>query len=113
MSAPQLTPDQAKFILGWSMPTLKSEHQTTRRVIEAIPVDKGDYRPDPISKTALELAWLIVAAEKRFFSGIVAGAVCFSPYPPPEAIPPSSGVCQWVCDRLCPHLYKHSTAPGG
>jgi hypothetical protein len=42
MSSAQLTPDQAKFILGLALPTLKTEHQTTNRVIEAIPLDKGD-----------------------------------------------------------------------
>jgi hypothetical protein len=46
MSSLQLTPDQAKFILDTWLPTLKSEHETTKRVIEAIPLDKGDYRPD-------------------------------------------------------------------
>ena len=56
MSSPQLTPDQAKFVLGAALPTLKNEHQTTKRVIEAIPLDKGDYRPDAVSKTALEVA---------------------------------------------------------
>ena len=68
----QLTPDQAQLLLGLALPTLKNEQQTTKRVIEAIPLDKGDYRPDAISKTALELAWHIVAAEKRFFGGISA-----------------------------------------
>ena len=68
MTTPQLTPDQAKFVLDRAIPTLKTEHETTKRVIEAIPLDKGDYRPDAISKSALELAWHIVAAEQRFFA---------------------------------------------
>ena len=46
MSSPQLTPDQAEFMRDRALPTLKTEHQTTKRVIEAIPLDKGDYRPD-------------------------------------------------------------------
>ncbi len=34
----QLTPDQAKFALVMALPALKSEHQTTKRVIgEALP----------------------------------------------------------------------------
>ena len=81
MSSPQLTPDQAKFILGMALPALKNEHQTTRRVIEAIPLDRGEYRPDAVSKTALELAWHIAASEQRFFSGIPLGAFDFSPIP--------------------------------
>jgi len=92
MSTSQVTPDQAKFMLNWSLPSLKNEHQTTKRVIEAIPVDKGDYRPDSICKTALELAWHIVASEKRFLGGIAAGAFDFTPMPRPESIKNSAGI---------------------
>jgi len=46
-------------------PNIKTEHATTRRVIEAIPLDKGDYRPDPVSKSALELAWQARMATKE------------------------------------------------
>jgi hypothetical protein len=97
----QLTPDQAKFVLAMALPTLKSEHQTTKRVIAAIPLDKGDYRPDAVSKSALELAWHIVAAEKRFLSGIPAGAFDFgrtrSQIPlalPPGLMRPSLRICK-------------------
>ena len=92
----QLTPDQAKFVLAMALPTLKSEHQTTKRVIEAIPLDKGDYRPDAVSKSALELAWHIVAAEKRFFNGIPAGAFDFTPIHRPELDHKLCGHCRLV-----------------
>lgn len=95
MSSSQLTADQAKFILGMALPTLKMEHQTTKRVIEAIPPDKGDYRPDAVSRTALELAWHIVAAEKRFLTGIAAGAFDFTPIHRPESITTSAGIAAW------------------
>ncbi len=71
------------------------EHATTMRVIEAIPLDKGDYRPDPVSKTALELAWHIVAAEKRFLSGICTGAFDFTPMNRPESIRNSAQIAAW------------------
>ena len=107
MSSSPLTPDQAKFVLALALPTLKSEHQTTKRVIEAIPLDKGDYRPDAVSKTALELAWHIVASEKRFFSGIPVGAFDFSPFTgrtrsqTPPALPPG-------LMRPSPRIYRSS-----
>ena len=106
MPSPQLTPDQAKLILAAALPTLKSEHQTTRRVIEAIPLDKGDYRPDPVSKTALELAWHIVAAEKRFLSGIPVGAFDFSPIHRPESITNSAGIAAWFEESFAANLQK-------
>ncbi len=105
-TSPQLTPDQAKFILDTSLPTLRSEHQITKRVIEAIPLDKGDYRPDPVSKTALELAWHIVAAEKRFLSGIPAGAFDFSPIHRPESIKNSAGIATWFDETFAANLEK-------
>src|SRR6476661_10195917 len=106
MSSPQLAPDQAKFVLSTALPTLKNEHQTTRRVIEAIPLDKGDYRPDAVSKTALELAWHIVASEHRFFSGIPVGAFDFSPIPQPESITNSAGIAAWFEESFAGNLRK-------
>ena len=82
----QITNEQARLLLITTIPALKNEHQTTRRVIEAIPTENSDYRPDPACKTAIELAWHIVAAEKRFFSAVVAGAFDFTPLPRPENV---------------------------
>jgi uncharacterized damage-inducible protein DinB len=94
--SPQITPDQAKFLLGSSLPTFKTEHTTTKRVIEAVPLDKGDYRPDAVSKSALELAWHISAAEKRFLSGICTGAFDFSPIHRPDSIRNSAQIASWL-----------------
>jgi len=67
---PTMQPEQATFFLQVvGLPALQNEHPVTKRVIEAIPLDKGDYRPEPVAKSALELAWHIVAAEQRFLSG--------------------------------------------
>jgi uncharacterized damage-inducible protein DinB len=112
MSSSQITPDQAKFILGLALPTLKTEHQTTKRVIEAIPLDKGDYRPDAISKTALELAWHIVAAEKRFLGGIPAGVLDFNPIHRPESVANSAGIAAWFDETFAANLQKLEGASG-
>ena len=45
------------------------------------PLDKGDYRPDEISKSALDLAWHIVATEMLFTEAVPAGGFDFSPRP--------------------------------
>lgn len=106
MTSPQLTPDQAKFVLGLALPMLKKEHETTRRVIEAIPLDQGNYRPDAISKTALELAWHIAATEQRFFSAISGGAFDFSPIPRPDTITNSAGISAWFDESFAANLRK-------
>jgi hypothetical protein len=56
-----LQPEQALFLREGALRSLKTEQPITQRVIEAIPIGKGDYRPDDIGKTAMELAWHIVA----------------------------------------------------
>jgi uncharacterized damage-inducible protein DinB len=52
--------------------TLKREHETTRRVIEAFPADQPDFKPHPRSNSAKQLLWtfaieegLIIAALKN------------------------------------------------
>ena len=91
----QITPDQAKFLLAVTLPNIKTEHATTKRVIEAIPLDKGDYRPEPVAKSGLELAWHIVAAEKRFLAGICTGKFDFTPINRPDSIKNSAQIAAW------------------
>jgi uncharacterized damage-inducible protein DinB len=56
-----------------ALPALKNEHRITRKIIEAIPADQGDYRPDPVSMSALDLAWHIASAENFFMDAVAAG----------------------------------------
>jgi uncharacterized damage-inducible protein DinB len=104
MSSPNFTPDQAKFVFALALPMLKAEHGTTKRVIEAIPSDKGDYRPDPVSKTALELAWHIVATEKRLLGGVCAGAFDFSPIPRPDTVRTPAEIVAWFDENFAANL---------
>ena len=76
------------------------------RVIQAIPLDKGDYRPDTVSKTALELAWHIAAAEKRFLSGICTGAFDFAPIHRPESIDDSAKIAAWFDETFRANLQQ-------
>jgi uncharacterized damage-inducible protein DinB len=87
--------DQANFLRSIFLPILEREHATTRRVIEAIPLEKGDYRPDAVSKSALELAWHIVAAEKRFLEGIADGGFNFAPINRPDSVRNAGDVARW------------------
>src|SRR5215831_11180367 len=77
------------------IPGLKDEHRITTGVIQAIPLDKGDYRPDQISKSAIDLAWHIVAAEMRFLEAIPAGEFDFTPKNRPVAVKNSADLLEW------------------
>lgn len=90
-----LPPDQAKFLSNVFLRALEREHPITRAVIEAIPLTKGDYRPDPVSKSALELAWHIVAAERRFLEGIANGGLDFNPFHRSESLQNSADIGRW------------------
>src|SRR3981081_1339622 len=106
-----ITPDQAAFLLQFTLPSVKSEHATTRSVIEAIP-GAGDYRPDQNSKTAIELAWHIVAAEHRFYSGIAAGAFDFAPIHRPENVKTPAQISQWYEESFNSNFEKLSRLSG-
>jgi uncharacterized damage-inducible protein DinB len=107
-----ISPENAAFLLQYSLPSVKNEHRSTRSVIEAIPQSHGDYRPDPYSKTAMELAWHIVAAEHRFYGGIVAGAFDFSPIHRPENVKTSTEIGQWYGESFAGSFEKLSALSG-
>lgn len=101
---PNLQPEQAMVALHMALPALQREHQTTRSVIEAIPVNNGDYKPEPVAKTALELAWHIVASEHRFYSGVAAGVLDFAPNHRPDHLKNSAGIAKFYADLLANDL---------
>ena len=103
----QLQPDQAALLLNAVyLPGLKNEQRLTKTVIDAIPPDKGDYCPDTISKSALELAWHIVATEMRFMEAVAAGAFDLSPRPRPDSVKNSADLSRWYADNFEPRFEK-------
>ena len=107
-----IQPEQAAFLLQLALPSAKNEHRTTRSVIEAIPPDKGDYRPDPISKSAMELAWHIVAAEHRFYSGIASGQFDFMPIHRSETVRTPADIGQWYGNSFSKNFERLSALHG-
>jgi len=100
-----LTPEQAVLILKvQALPALKAEHPVTKSVIAAIPADKGDYRPDPVTRSAIDLAWHIVAAENRFMEAVEAGKFDLTPRDRPETVRTGADVNAWWEDRFARHL---------
>jgi uncharacterized damage-inducible protein DinB len=62
-----------------------NEARTTRKVLERIP-DGADYRPDPKSRTAQEIAWQIVCEEKMIIEALESGKVEWAPAPMPATM---------------------------
>jgi len=79
---------------------LKREHAITRGVIEAIPRDKGDHRPDEVCKSAVDLAWHIVGAEHRFMDAVANGVFDFTNSGRPAELKTSADVAAWYADMF-------------
>ena len=63
----------------------EKESKTTSKVISRIP-DGSDYRPDPKSRTAAEIAWQIVCEEKMLIDALENGVAEWAPPPPPATM---------------------------
>jgi uncharacterized damage-inducible protein DinB len=99
MSRP-LTPDLAEFWLqDLLLGTLKNEHRTTKKILEAVPADKADYRPDPVSKSAMELVRHIAAAEIRFLETTI-NAEFSATRSLPESVKTPAEVAAWYSENF-------------
>jgi uncharacterized damage-inducible protein DinB len=72
--------DRALFTRFW-----ENESKTTRNVIARIP-EGSDYRPDPKSRTASEIAWQIACEEKMLIEALETGKAAWEPTPAPPTI---------------------------
>jgi uncharacterized damage-inducible protein DinB len=106
-----LQPEQATFLAHALLAGLRSEQPVTQRVIEAIPIDQGDYRPDAISKTALELAWHIANTERLFLDSVAAGGFDFTPFPKPAEISNSAQLGAWYAKMFEERAGRLSQVP--
>jgi len=64
----------------------KHEAVATRKVISRIPQEESDYRPDPKSRTAREIAWLLVLEERLLIDGLEKGVIDWRDEPTPATM---------------------------
>ena len=72
--------EQALFLKFWT-----DESKTTVKVLSRIP-EGSEYRPDPKSRTAKEIAWQIVCEEKMLFDALESGKAEWAPPPVPRTM---------------------------
>src|SRR5687767_5605448 len=72
--------EQSLFTKFWT-----DESKTTRNVLARIP-EGSDYRPDPKSRTAREIAWQIVCEEKMLIEALETGKAEWAPGPIPATM---------------------------
>jgi uncharacterized damage-inducible protein DinB len=90
-----LKPEQASLLLQTYLSALRAEQPVTQRIIEAIPAAKSDYKPDAVSKSALDLAWHVVGSEKMFLDGVLSGTFDFSAMGKPAEITTPEQMSAW------------------
>jgi len=83
-----MTSEQAKFLLDFTLPTLKQETATTAKVIAATPDAKLDYRPSERCMPAAELLWHIASSDVMFLDGILSGGFGKGPEKPEDVKTP-------------------------
>jgi len=111
MSRP-LTPEHAEFWLqDVLLGTMKNESRTTKKVLEAVPADKADYRPDPVSKSANELVRHIAAAEIRFMETTI-NAQFSTASALPESLKTPAEVATWYAEAFASNFDKLAQLKG-
>ena len=110
---PGMTAEQAMFLLhDVYMGTLKVESRTTRKILDAVPADKCEYRPDAISKSAIELARHIAAADNRFLETVINGVFDTNPAMIPESVKTPAQVAAWYEEQYSKNYEALSKVPG-
>ena len=78
--------EQAKFLAEHYARVLEQEVPTTAKVIAAVAQGNRDYKPDPKSRTAKEIAWQIVCEEKMIIDALESGKAEWAPPPMPATM---------------------------
>jgi uncharacterized damage-inducible protein DinB len=69
-----MTEETAKGLCDYLLPQLQHEYATTRKILAAVPAERGDYKPSERCMSGLELAAHIALAEAFFLKGVINGA---------------------------------------
>jgi uncharacterized damage-inducible protein DinB len=89
--------EQSLFVKFWT-----NESATTRNVLARIP-DGSDYRPDPKSRTAHQIAWQIVCEQRMIIDALESGTAKWAPPPVPatmkEVLETFDGQTEGIAER--------------
>lgn len=72
--------EKALFTKFWTQ-----ESKTTSKVLSRIP-ESSTYKPDPKSRTAMEIAWQVVCEERMIIEALETGKVAWNPPPMPKTM---------------------------
>ena len=109
-----MTAEQAVFLLqNVYMGPLKNESRTTKKVLESVPADKADFRPDSVSRSANELVRHIAAADNRFLETVINGVFDANPAMIPENVKTPQEIANWYEARFAKNFEALGKLNGG
>ncbi len=99
--------EQSRAVVDVLTRSIEQEAVATRKVISAVPNDNRDYKPDPKSRSAWELAVHLAMGDIWFADSILKGAFEWKgdPPTPPEMTDPRA-VASWHETHLTDRLAK-------
>lgn len=107
-----MTPDFLKSLCGVFVQGLQTEFPVTSKVLAAVPDQNHDYRPDPKSKTAIELAWHIAATDIWFINGIVGCNFQIAPPDMPADMKTGQQIAAWYDQEIAAGMPKIEAMTG-
>ena len=100
-----MTADQARLLCETMTGVIEQEAVATRKVVKAI--TNRDYKPDPKSRSAWELATHLATSDVWFADSILKGAFAWHGEPPlPAEMKDPAGVAKWHEQHLGDRLTK-------
>src|SRR5260370_24941817 len=97
----EMTGEQAVFLLqNIYLGTLKNGSRITKKIIEAVPAEKCEHRPDPTSRSAIELTRHIAAADRRFLETGINGAFDTNAGMLPVGVKTPAQLASWYGERV-------------
>jgi uncharacterized damage-inducible protein DinB len=94
-----MTPEQARLLLDFTLPTLKQETAITAKIIGATPNAHLDCRPTERCMPAAELLWHIASSDMMFLEGILSGTFGKSPEKPENVKTPEQ-ISAWYSHNM-------------
>jgi hypothetical protein len=107
-----MQPEQAKFLLGFLLPQLKSEQMITKKILSAIPPDQGEYQPDPKCMSSFKLAWHLAATEVWFLDALIDLVFKEDDSPMPSGLKTGGDVARWYDENFARRVPRLETLSG-
>lgn len=100
MSMTKMRPDDARFLLDFLLPQVKSEQAVTQKILSSVPPDGGSYKPGQKSMSAFELARHIALCELWFLDAVINGRFDDDVASPPETATTCQDLAGWYANNV-------------